>query len=257
MLKINHLALFLSLFLVLSSCTSDNTDDDNKIDKSANLLGLGDSARDLLSDERYTSMNIEIAYVTGYSPSPEAIEQFTDFLEKRVYKPDGIQISLRAVESSGKAPFEIEEIAEIERDLRDNYTVGDEIAVFIYFADGSSEKDEDNRFVLGSAFRNTSMVIYGETIKDFSQRHNAPSKADIEAATLNHEFGHLFGLVDLGTDPQSDHKDEENAGHCNVSGCLMQASIEFGSGIVDVIEGGNIPDLDHQCVFDLQNNGGK
>ncbi|HSP11269.1 MAG TPA: hypothetical protein VLO29_01980 [Salegentibacter sp.] len=257
MLKINHLALFLSLFLVLSSCTSDNTNDENKINKSANLLGLGDSAKDLLSDERYTSMNIEIAYVTGYAPSQEAIEQFSNFLEKRVYKPDGIQISQRAVESSGKAPFDIEEVAAIERDLRENYNVGDEIAVFIYFADGSSEKDEDNRFVLGSAFRNTSMVIYGETIKDFAQRPNAPSKADIEAATLNHEFGHLFGLVDLGTEPQSDHEDEEYAGHCNVPGCLMQASIEFGGGIVDVIDGGNIPDLDDQCVFDLQNNGGK
>ncbi|HEY9184725.1 MAG TPA: hypothetical protein VIM94_05330 [Salegentibacter sp.] len=257
MLKTNHLAIFLSLFLVLSSCTTDNNEDENKIDKTANLQGLGDSANDLLSDQRYTSMNIEIAYVTGYGPSPEAIAQFENFLQDRVYKPDGIQINMRAVQSSGKAPFDIEEIAAIEKDTRSLYNVGDEIAVFIYFADGSSEKDEDNRFVLGSAFRNTSMVIYGETIKDFANRPKAPSKADIEAATLNHEFGHLFGLVDLGTEPQSDHKDEEYAGHCNVSGCLMQASIEFGSGILDVIDGGNVPGLDDQCIFDLQNNGGK
>ena len=257
MLRINHLALFFSLFLVLSACTSDNPDDGNKVNKSANLRGLGDSARDLLSDEQYTSMNIEIAYVEGYTPSQQAIAEFKSFLQDRVYKPDGIQISMRAVQSSGKAPFDIEEIAAIEKDTRSLYNVGDEIAIFIYFADGSSEKDEDNRVVLGSAFRNTSMVIYGETIKNFANRPNSPSKADIEAATLNHEFGHLFGLVDLGTEAQSDHKDEEFAGHCNVSGCLMQASIEFGSGIVDVIDGGNVPGLDDQCIFDLRKNGGK
>ncbi|MGY5850354.1 hypothetical protein [Salegentibacter sp. F14] len=257
MLKTNHLALLLSLLLVLSSCTSDNSEDENKINKSANLQGLGDSANDLLSDQQYTSMNIEIAYVEGYAPTQEAIAAFKGFLQDRVYKPDGIQISMRAVQSSGKAPFDIEEIADIEKDIRSVYNVGDEIAVFIYFADGSSEKDEDNRFVLGSAFRNTSMVIYGGTIKDFANRPNSPSKANIEAATLNHEFGHLFGLVDLGTEPQSAHKDEDFAGHCNVSGCLMQASIEFGGGIVDVIDSGNIPSLDDQCIFDLQNNGGK
>ena len=135
--------------------------------------------------------------------------------------------------------------------------MGDEIAIYIYFADGSNEDDDDTRFVLGSAFRNTSMVIYGETIENFSRRSNAPAKEDIEAAVLNHEFAHLLGLVDLGTEPQSDHKDEDNEGHCNVSGCLMRSSIEFGSGIVDFIDDGVIPQLDAACIEDLQANGGK
>lgn len=256
MLNIKQLAcifLFLSLFY---SCTNES-DDTNGVNKSANLQSLGASANDLLSDENYTSMNIEIVYVNGYAPKQEAISLFKSFLENRIHKPDGIEISLRSVSSSGKAPFDIEEIAEIEKETRTVYNSGDEIAVFIYFADGSSEKDEDNRFVLGSAFRNTSMVIYGETIEDFANRSGAPSRSDIEAATLNHEFGHLFGLVDLGTEPQSDHKDDEHEGHCNVSGCLMLASIEFGGGVVDVIEGGRIPDLDDQCILDLQMNGGR
>lgn len=256
MLKIKQLAVFCLMLSFLASCTND-ADDTNGTNKSANLQSLGASANDLLSDENYTSMNIEIVYVNGYAPTQEAISQFKSFLQNRVYKPDGIEISMRSVSSSGKAPFNIEEIAEIEKDTRTAYNSGDEIAVFIYFADGSSEKDEDNKYVLGSAFRNTSMVIYGETIEEFANRSGSPSKSDIEAATLNHEFGHLFGLVDLGTEPQSDHKDEDYEGHCNVSGCLMLASIEFGGGMVDIIEGGRIPDLDDQCILDLQMNGGK
>ncbi len=257
MLKIRHLASYLLVFFLLISCTDDNGNGGTEIDKSENLLSLGASAQDILSDQRYTSMHIEMVYVNGYAPSPEAITQFTKFLNERIYKPDGIKISQRSVASSGEAPFNIDEIVEIEKEERSIYSVGDEIAIFIYFADGSNENDDDRKFVLGSAFRNTSMVIYGETIETFSQRNNAPEKKDIEAAVLNHEFAHLLGLVDLGTEPQSDHVDEENNGHCNVSGCLMQSSIEFGSGIVDVIDGGNIPELDAACIEDLRANGGK
>ncbi len=257
MLKIRQLAGYLLVFFLLIGCTDDNSEQKTEIDKSKNLLSLGASAQDILSDQTYTSITIEIVYVNGYAPNPEAITQFTKFLKERIYKPDGIEITQRSVSSSGQAPFDIDEVAAIEKDERSIYTVGDEIAIYIYFADGSNEDDEDNKFVLGSAYRNTSMVIYGETINNFSERNNAPEKEDIQAAVLNHEFAHLLGLVDLGTEPQSDHKDDDNEGHCNVSGCLMQSSIEFGSGIVDVIDGGNIPQLDAACIDDLRANGGK
>ncbi|GAA4318909.1 hypothetical protein GCM10023115_44980 [Pontixanthobacter gangjinensis] len=251
------LLLFVSLSLVIS-CTSESpSDGGDGIDRSANLKSLGTSASDLLNDATYTSMNIEIVYVENYKPSDEAISIFRNFLESRTYKPDGISINLRSVPSSGKAPFSIEEVVEIEKQERTAYNVGDEIAVWIYFADGHNEKDTDEKFVLGSAFRNTSMVIYGKTIRDFASRNNAPRRATIEGATLNHEFSHLFGLVNLGTEQTSDHEDPENNGHCVNSGCLMRASIEFGSGVVDVIEGGGVPELDQDCIDDLQSIGGK
>ena len=101
------------------------------------------------------------------------------------------------------------------------------------------------------------VAMNGETIEDFASRPNAPNESDIEAAVLNHEFGHLFGLVDIGTEPQSDHKDDDNEGHCNVPDCLMRASIEFGSGIIDEIEGGRIPTLGYHCIRDLQAAGGR
>jgi len=250
--------LFISAFIF--SCSDPDEANKGKepgIDKTANLKGLGDSASQLLSDNEFTSLNIEIVYVTGYAPSQKTLSNFKKFLEARTYKPDGINISLRAVSSSNKSPFDIEEIVAIEKDTRTVYNAGDEIAVYIYVTDGKSEKDKENQFTLGSAYRNTSMVIFGETIEKFAARPNAPTKSDIEAAVFNHEFGHLFGLVDIGTEPQSNHLDEDNAGHCNISGCLMEASIEFGSGIIDEIEGGRVPKLDAHCIKDLQAAGGK
>lgn len=257
MIRFRRLLIFFFAVSLIVSCSKDNEDGNGGIDRTANLKSLGSSASDLLNDATYTSMIIEIVYVEGNRPTEEAISNFQSFLQSRIYKPDGIRINLRSANSSGKSPFTVEEIVEIEKEERTAYNVGDEIAVWIYFADGSNEKDTDEKFVLGSAFRNTSMVIYEKTIRAFSSRTGAPDRATIEAATLNHEFGHLFGLVDLGTEPVSEHEDSENEGHCKIEGCLMRASIEFGSGVVNVIDGGGVPNLDDACIQDLQSAGGK
>ena len=252
----------LFLFVAITSCSSDGngiddpTDDEPAIDRSLNKKGLGDSAHDLLSDDTYTSIKIEVLYVDVYQPTVAAMNNFKAFLEERVYKPDGISISSRPVASSGLAPFEIQEIVDIEDKERSFYNVGDEISIYIYFADGSNEDDTDQRYVLGSAYRNTSMVIYGETINKFANRVNAPSKSVIETAVLNHEFGHLFGLVNVGTELQSDHEDPDSDGHCTEEKCLMRASLEFGTGIINQIRG-TPPELGPKCIADLQANGGK
>lgn len=258
MIRFKRLIIFFFAASLIISCTKDNPNDSgNGIDRTANLKSLGSSASDLLNDATYTSMKIEMVYVEGNRPTEEAINNFQNFLRSRIYKPDGIEVNLRSANSTGKSPFTIEEIVDIEKEERTAYNVGDEIAVWIYFADGSNEKDTNEKFVLGSAFRNTSMVIYEKTIRAFANRPGAPDRATIEAATLNHEFSHLFGLVDLGTPPVTDHEDPENEGHCIIEGCLMRASIEFGSGVVNVIDGGGVPNLDDACIQDLQSVGGK
>lgn len=249
---------FLSISIV--SCTSDDPSSrggGSGIDKSANLRSLGESANELLSDERYTSINIEMLYVTGYEPSQRTIDNLKSFLAARTFKPDGVSISTRAVASSGKAPFSIEEIAEIEKQERLLYNAGDEIAVYIYIADGSNDEDSDTKVVLGSAFRNTSMVIYGKTIQNVAARVNAPDKSTVESTVVNHEFGHLFGLVDIGTPMLTDHEDDSSKGHCNVDECLMVANVSFASGIIDMIDNNDIITFDDLCTQDLQANGGR
>jgi hypothetical protein len=250
--------LFFSLFTI--GCTTDpsTTNPSNPgIDKSANLKTLGASANELLSDTKFTSIAIEIVYVSGFKPTDETLNNLNSFLQSRTHKPDGISITTRAVTSSGKAPFTIEEIAEIEKKERLVYNAGDEIAVYIYFADGSNEDDTNQRVVLGSAFRNTSIVIYGKTVQDLADRTNAPDKTIVESTVLNHEFGHLFGLVDVGSPMQNTHEDPDSEAHCDIDGCLMNANVQFGTGIIDVINGNNIPPLDNLCIIDLQANGGK
>lgn len=259
MCKFHRVFLFIISFSLFIACSKDDpgTSEPTRIDRSGNLRATGSSGEDLVSDARFTSINVELVYVNGNRPTDEAVAVLKNFLERRVFKPDGITFNLRGVSSSGNAPFDIDEIAQIERDERTAYNVGDEIAVFIYFADGSNEDDTNEKFVLASSFRNTSIVVYERTIRNFSTRPGAPSRGALEAATLNHEFGHLFGLVDLGTPLTSDHEDPNAQGHCIVTGCLMRANLEFGSGVVEMIEGGGIPDLREACINDLQAIGGR
>lgn len=249
------------LFLFLIGCSKDNPNlDPNgvpKVDKSANLKALGSSANDLLSDVKFTSIHVEIVYVTGYAPTSGTLKNIKDYLERRTFKPDGISVTTRAVTTSGKSPFTIEEIGVIETETRTNYNAGDEISVFVYIADGSKEGDDNTKVVLGSAFRNTSIVIYGKTVQSISDKTNAPDKTVVESTTFTHEFGHLFGLVDKGTPMQTNHEDPASQAHCITAGCLMNANAQFGGSLSDFIDQNNLPKLDDLCVLDLEANGGR
>ena len=250
------LSILIISSLILVSCSDDDDNAvpiQNNIPTSNNQI-LGSSANDLLSDTNFKGLTIEMVSVEGFEPTASALNAFTTFLEQRLFKPDGINFIQRTVPSSGLAPFNIDEIREIENTTRTEFNEGDEIKVFIYFADGSNEEDTNTTITLGTAFANTSIVIYERTLRNLSINPNAPMLSTIEIATLNHEFAHLLGLVNIGTPLQSEHEDTEFRGHCNVPSCLMEAAIEFG--MMDML-GNGVPILDPQCIADLQANGGR
>lgn len=256
-MNLRNLLNLLVLLLILTGCSNDDPTGGNGIDKSANLKSLGSSAKDLVDDAKFTSMRVEVVYVTGHEPSPATLNNLKSFLQQRTHKPDGVSILTRAVASSGKAPFSINEIAEIEKDSRTVFNTGDEIAVFIYFADGSNENDTNTKKVVGSAYRNTSIVIYSATVNSISGRTNGPDKVTVESTVIHHEFGHLFGLVNLGTPLQTAHEDVVSKGHCDVDGCLMNANVQFGGDLLDMVDDNNILHFDSKCILDLQAIGGK
>lgn len=266
MKKFIHAVAVLMLSFALG-CSSDNGDDSPgpiDVDKSANLLATGASATDLLTNENFTSLVIEAAYVQGFRPTAQAMDEFVTFLRDRTFKED-IEIIYRELSSPGEADLTLQEIADLEEENRTAYNEGETLAIYIYFADApSSGDDEDEGLVtLGAVYRNTSMVIYERTIRDLANRSSIITIADVEGATLNHEFGHLFGLVDLGTPEVNPHEDPDAANHCNVPGCLMQAELEFGGAMMSMLEsrmaskGLAALELDHECILDLQNNGGR
>ncbi|WP_452232529.1 membrane metalloprotease [Lacinutrix sp. MEBiC02595] len=251
----------LSFLLTIVACTTDDSSNsesnNNNNNTSANQQSTGSSSNDLLSDATYTSMKIELVYVDGFEPSQTAINNFVAFLEARTFKPNGILVEKRAIASPGNAPYTNAEIRAVEDANRTAYNTADQIAVWAFFADGESDSNTNNGVVLGTAYRNTSFVIYEETLHGFSDSAFEPSRSLLETTVIMHEFGHILGLTNLGADLQSNHEDAEHPKHCDVETCLMYWSAETGDGIANLVSGGSAPQLDAQCIADLQANGGK
>lgn len=236
------------------SCTSD--DDTVNLLLIENQKPLGSSSRDLLSNEFYNRLTVEIVAVEGYQPSAKAIEGFTAFLQERLHKPDGIDIRIRNVASSKTTSFTLQKIKQIEDKTRKLYTKEDHITVFIYIADGRYAGDTSDQITLGSAYRNTSIVVYGETLRTLASLTTSPSISTIENAVLNHEFTHLLGLLNIGHNTTHTHENPAHKGHCDVSGCLMEATMQFPSQMMEVL-GKGVPVLDPKCIAALQQLGGK
>lgn len=250
-----QLYLIIGLLTFFMGCSSSSDDEipqepvatvvDRPVDRSANLLAAGDSANDILSNDSFDAMRVEIAYVVGFRPTQDAMDEFVAYLRRHTFKEE-IEIVFTELESPEEEELTIQQIANIETENRTVYNDGETIGIYIYFADAPSEGDEEDEglVTLGAVYRNTSMVIYESTVRRLGNFSTLISDADIETATLNHEFGHLFGLVNLGTPAINDHEDIirddddepvlDSAGntmgnsHCNVPGCLMQAQLQFG-----------------------------
>lgn len=223
----------------------------------SNKLSVGASANDLLSDTTFSSLVVEVVYVEGFEPSQTAISNFVSFLENRTFKPNGITVQKRAISSPGLTPYTNQEIAAIEDSNRLLYNNDNQIAVWAFFADGSSANNTDSGVVLGTAYRNTSFVIYQETIQQLTSGTITNTTPILESTVITHEFGHILGLTNLGTPLQTNHEDLEHPKHCNIESCLMYWKAESGNGVMSMISGGSIPQLDAQCIADLKANGGK
>ena len=100
-------------------------------------------------------------------------------------------------------------------------------------------------------------MIYENTVKDLSNSAFEPSTDLLETTVLNHEFGHILGLTNLGTPLQTAHEDSEHPKHCDVDTCLMYWSSETGAALTNMVNMESAPELDAQCIADLQANGGK
>lgn len=265
------LTVLLTAFLLVScSRNSTNEPTEEPIDgqevvignRGLNLSGFGDSARDFLSNNTYDRLIIQVGYVTGFRPSDEVMGDFADFIRQHTYKDD-IQLVYKELPSPNEEDLTFQKIAQLEDLNRTYYNDGSTLALYIYFADAPAEADEPDEglVTLGAVYRNTSMVIFESTLRGFDF---GVTLADLERATLFHEFGHLLGLVNTGTDFADgiDHEDPASSGHCNINGCLMRAELTFASKLAKIMQQRTakgqspVPPFDSRCLADLEANGG-
>jgi len=249
-------------FMAFNGCKSDDDGGATEDFKAENRKGLGSSATDLLSSDSFNSMTVEFVYSAGFRPEQATIDNFITFLSDRVSKPGGINFEETMIEAPQGFPYTTSEIREIEDDTRTQYTVDDNVAVYIFFSNGNSDNDTDTSVTLGTAYQNTSIVLFEKTIREIAQQQNI-DRSLLESTTLHHEFGHLFSLVNIQNDDiHTDHEDTNNAKHCVVEDCLM--FFETRSTTRQEVQRymsrsrAEIPTFDVDlCIEDLQAKGGK
>ena len=238
----NFKIYFLACFLImLAECRKDN---------SPNI-----SNNSFLSDKDYNSLVVEVQYMKGFQPTQVALNNFKNFLQNRLNKPGGITVVQDSIVSSGKSSYSLSDIQQIEQANRLQYAAGKAIAAYFLFLDADYSANSGNSKVLGIAYSATSMVIFEKTIRDYCGGIGQPSPSTLETTVIDHEFGHILGLVNNGTPMQANHQDTPHGRHCTVKNCLMYYNVETSYIIASLL--GGIPELDAQCVADLRANGGK
>jgi hypothetical protein len=251
-MKIQILTTTLFL-LVFNACEKDAVVfNNNSGSNNLNNRTVGASANELLSSGIYKSVKIEIQYMTGYAPDVSALSHLQNILATYLNKPSGITIVTKEISASSSSSLSIDQIRTAEEQNRTVFTAGDQLGVYILYTDGNFT---DNN-VLGAAFRNTSIVVFGKTVYDNSGGLGQASRTKLEATVLEHEFGHILGLVDVGSSMQTNHKDVAHGNHCNNSSCLMYYASDTRD-VLGFLVTGNILSFDANCIADIHANGGK
>ncbi|MEO6301708.1 MAG: peptidase [Bacteroidia bacterium] len=243
-----YVILFLALFI---GCKKENT--------TIPASGGGPiaiSPKEYLSSTNFDKLVIQIQCVNGFQPTQTAVDHLKTFLQQRLNKPDGVEVTYSNISSPGKTIYTIDDIRAIESTNRTVKHDGKTITAYFLFIDGDYSQNNGNLKTLGIAYGTSSMVIFEKTIRDLSGGLGQPSVSSVETTVSEHEFGHLLGLVNYGTPATTSHEDGDHTKHCNNNNCLMYYATETSDFISNLI-GSNIPSLDNNCINDLKANGGK
>lgn len=211
---------------------------------------------DFLSDKKFTSVLIEVAFVEGYEPTSASLNNLVSFLGEHLNKPGGITIVKHVLPATGRTTVDAGFMREYEKAQRRQVTGGEQITVWLMFLEAEYSSNTTSSKVLGVAYAPSSIAVFEKTVKSLGGGGYQPSTASLETTVLTHEFGHILGLVNNGTSMVSPHQDTGHNAHCSNPDCLMYYKAQT-NGIADDILGGGVPVLDANCIADLKAAGGK
>jgi len=256
-------SIFVALLLLFSGCYQDVTDVQNGDDEDvpdngdtpaefSHTNSPGDSNEDLVTDRDFENLVIEVQYMPGTEPENESLDNLAEFLSDHLQKSEISILDPQEISSLNQDFYTVEELQEIEEQNREVFSNEATLAVYILFVDGTFLGEEfEDPTRLGISTYNTSTAYFGETIDRISgPLQFDPSKELVESNTMQHQFGHLMGLVNLSTEMVDSHQDTPNGFHCTLQECLMHFRVNsteyFDAQFIDTV-----PTLDEFCLEDL------
>ncbi|WP_416208527.1 M12 family metallo-peptidase [Fodinibius sp.] len=242
---------------IFQSCL-DSTGPENKEPEQSysHVQNPGTSANDFLADSNFTHLVVEVDYMPSYEPNAEALDSLKAFFEQRLHKNSITIKEPTQIESRNQDAYSASDVRNIESQERSTFSEGDTLAAYFMIVDG----EYNERELMGIAYFNTSNAFFGPAYDEASSGPGSISRYRVEAISFRHEFGHLFGLVDIpnsGTEMQEPHRDQEHGNHCDNDQCLMYYATQTTDLIGNTVGNEEITPLDENCIADLQANGGK
>lgn len=241
--------VYVMLLAVAFSCDKDDPTPPYVINGSVKPV-------DFLTESKYTTLNIEVAYVEGFQPQPTSLNILLSFLQERINKSGGVTITQRSIPATGRVSIDIDVIREIEKANRKTVTGGNTLTAWIMFLDAEYSASTDTEKVLGVAYGASSLAVFEQSVHNYT-RPDMPARWALETFILTHETGHMLGLVNNGTPMKSLHQDTEHGAHCTNTKCLMYWEAQNNLNLADLLGENNIPVLDDACLADLKAAGGK
>lgn len=220
----------------------------------------GGAARDFLQGNPYSKLVVEIDFQASKPPADSAVELLKKTADERLNKPGGIQVEKTSF-STSESQWSAAKLRDLESSKRGRRTGGDTAALYVLYLGGSYAGDTADSKVLGVAFGPSSVAIFKDNIESAGLSLGPIpvfTTVDIERSVLVHEFGHILGLVNLGTPMVKNHEDPDpkHAGHSSNKGSVMYWAIE--SNAISRAFGNTPPtEFDADDKADLKAAGGK
>ncbi len=167
---------------------------------------------------------VEIDWLPGSRPSQTSVEGAQRFLERYAQPAEGVRVALHELipRLPGGRPFvegqvvSDDQVFALHRARRNLVPEPGTEHLYLLFVPRRFDAEEA-RYTLGVAFPEAGFAVIGhETVH--ARSFLAIRGAEIERFVVQHELGHLLGLV-----RRDDH---EVDGHCTHSGCLMYPRVD-------------------------------
>lgn len=216
----------------------------------------GELAKDFLQSANYTSVVIEVDYISTLTPRPEAINLLIQRVQKYCSKSQVTYKLSDQIEASDGI-HEVDEITDMEDLYRDYYPdlKNKSLALYVLYLDGELLGSPST---LGLTYRGSSFAIFQGGINAIEIPTLAAlaglGHVDFEKSVLVHELGHVLSLVNIGYQSDRDYEDPEHPHHSVHQGCVMYYGIET-SAILNLISSGQIKppsDFHADAQHDLQ-----
>lgn len=185
---------------------------------------VGNSASQLLNGEVFDSLEVEVQPVGEAVPTQDSLISLVYFLEQTLHKPGGVRVRQNAPvplpQLQGNAL--LTSIPQWEKRWRKSQPFKKTTSLFLLYWEGASPEDSATQQRFAQAYSQSSVILYAPTLEKFSGGIGQVPRSLLEATVMQHEIGHLLGLVSGSSG--STHEDPQSIGHCSSPGCLMQAN---------------------------------